>query len=282
MIRLGIAGWLGVVGCAHPVGPDPFLPFSFEARPTGGEVRVVPALQLHAPVSPELGNYLARRLPEGQVDVRIHRAHQLAELSSAVGLALPGEVNGELGSSWSGQFLTHPFPAASRQRLEEALRTGREVDLALADAARAIGGDAVLISWMDELDAKPLSLFDLPGQVLETAAGPVLVDFPDEPYRVSARVGMALVTADGEVVVRYHDTYETVLSGARGPSVAGRDLAHALAAEVAMVWAVDPRLLEGEPPMHHPTTGRRVRSRPERTLPDPQPGETPIAARSFH
>ena len=100
MIRLWVPWCLAMIGCAHPVSTDPFLPFQFEARPTGGEVRVVPALQLHDTVYPELGSFLGRTLPQGQVDVRILRAHELTELSSAVGRALPGEVNGQLGRSW--------------------------------------------------------------------------------------------------------------------------------------------------------------------------------------
>jgi hypothetical protein len=267
-----IAWSVAMLGCAHPVPLDPILPFRFEARPTGGEVRVVPALRLHDTVPPELGSFLGGALAQGQIDVRTTRTHELGELSSAVGRALPGEVNGALGRAWTGQFVTHPFPTASRQRVVDALRTGRDLDTALADAARAIGGDAALISWMDELEARPLTLSDLPGQLLETPAGPVVVDYPDEPYLVTARVGMALVAADGEVVVRYQDTYETVLSGSRGPSIAGRDLAYALAAEVAMIWAVDPRLLEGEPPLRPYTATSE---------PAPRPSRAAVAARSL-
>lgn len=235
-------------GCAaHAPDAGPYLPFAFEARPTSGEVRVVPALQLHSAVNPEFGSFFGTALSERQSAVRVQRARQLAALCDAVGVALPGEVNGELGDTWPGQFRSHAYPIGARQRVIEALRSGRGVDHALAEAARSIGGDAVLISWMDQIEASPLTMSGLPGTVVDTPAGPIVVDYPDEPFVVSARVGMALVTADGEVVVRYHDTYETVLSGTRGPGTAGRDLAHALAEEVAQVWAVDPRLRVAEP-----------------------------------
>jgi hypothetical protein len=237
---------VGCAGCAHPP-PEPFLAFAFEARPTAGEIRVVPALQLHPPVTTELGSFVGRRLPERQARAREQRTRQLSALSGAVGLALPGEVNGELGDTWAGEFQAHGFPLGVRQRVTDALRSQRGVDAALADAAMAIGGDAVLLSWMDRLEAEPLTLTGILGTVVDTPVGPLVVDSDDEPYLVSARVGMALVTGDGEVVIRYHDTFETVLSGARGPQVAGRDLAHALAAEVAKVWSTDPRLREGEP-----------------------------------
>lgn len=240
-------GTVLLAGCVH-TPTEPYLPFAFEARPTAGEIRVVPAIQLHPPLTPDLGSFLGRRLSERQEALRVTRTHQLDALCDAVGLALPGEVNGELGEQWSGQFRAHPFPIGVRQRVADALRSGRGVDEALGDTARAIGGDAVLFSWMDELEAAPLTLRSLPGTVVETPAGPLVLDATDEPYVVTARVGMALVTSvDGEVVLRYLDTYDTVLSGSRGPGTAGRDLAHALAAEVAMVWAVDPRLWAGEP-----------------------------------
>ncbi|MEQ1501658.1 MAG: hypothetical protein ABMB14_05480 [Myxococcota bacterium] len=242
-----VVGVALAIGCAKPPPPEVYLPFSFEARPTSGEVRVVPALRLHDPVAADLRAYLGTQLPDSEQRLRIQRTHELTELSEAVGFALPGEVNGELGDTWPGQFRSSSYPMGSRQRVEEALRSRVGVDWALGEAARAIGGDAALISWMDELDAEPLTTRGLPGVVVDTAAGPVVVDSEDEPYLVSAQVGMALVAADGEVVVRYTDTYETVLSGSRGPAVAGRDLAHALAEEVALVWATDPRLLAGEP-----------------------------------
>lgn len=236
--------------CLHPAvvpGGRPVMPFAFEARPTEGEIRVVPALRLHEPLDVELDSFLGPALPPGPVSVRVARTRELQELSRAVGLALPCEVNGALGAAWPGQFTSHDMPQAAQRHLEEALRGEGDLDQALADAARAVGGDGVLFSWMDRLEASPLSLVDVPGAVLDTPAGPVVLDDRDEPYLVSARIGMALVAADGEVVLRYTDTYETVLSGARGPTVAGQDLAREIVDEVAMVWAVDPRLLEGEP-----------------------------------
>jgi hypothetical protein len=88
----------------------------------------------------------------------------------------------------------------------------------------------------------------------------MLHDPSDEPYLVSARLCMALVASDGEVVVRYEDRFEGVLSGPDGVHRAGRELARALASEVTKVWAVDPRLMEHEPgaPTPHRTPGRSL------------------------
>jgi hypothetical protein len=246
MIGWGAAWWLAS-GCGHPVPPEPFLPFRFEARTTAGEVRVVPALRLHAPLTPVMGSALGSPVPYDQRHLRLLRTAQLGHLSEEVGIALPAEVNGQLGDRWRGQFHTGGYPWGVRRQLREALRSGREVDRALGEAAKAIGGDAALITWVDGVDASPLTLTEWPGLVVETAAGPIVVDAQDEPYVVRAQIGMALVAADGEVILRYHDTYETVLSGARGPSEAARDLAYLVAREVAHMWVVDPRLYEVDP-----------------------------------
>lgn len=258
---LGRLGWtllVAAAGCAHrdAPAPGPVLPFAFEARPTAGEIRVVEVIPLHPTPTVDLDDWLGPALPDARVRVRTERTGQLAALAGEVGRALPGEVNGALGDQWPGQFRGHRLPGAARHQLEDALRGGRALDPTLAAAARAVGGDAVLFSWVDLVQASPLSTLGPPGEILETDAGPALVDHADEAYLVSARVGLALVTADGEVVLRYQDTYEAVLSGAGGPRAAGRDLAQALAEEVARVWAVDPRLREAEP------EAREVRHRP--------------------
>lgn len=239
-----------VGGCVPhvPLDPGSTLPFNFSARPTWGEVRVVPALALHEPVEINLDSYLGSALPYRRQLVRKERTHQLMGLSKAVGLALPGEVNGVLGLSWAGQFRSHNLPAGSRSRVGEAVLGERPgIDAELGDAAESVGGEATLFCWISELSGEPLSLRGFPGEVLETEAGPVVLDHEDEPYLVTARLGMALVTSDGEVVVRYQDTFETILSGSSDEGRAGRELARAMAHEVGEMWAVDPRLREHEP-----------------------------------
>ncbi len=142
----------------------------------------------------------------------------------------------------------HGLPAGARDKVTDALLGRRPgLDAALGEAARAVGGDAALFSWVSELDGQPLSLLGFPGEVVETPVGPVVLDHDDEPYLVTAKVGMALVTRDGEVVVRYQDTFETILSARTDSARAGRELARALAREVTLVWGTDPRLIEHEP-----------------------------------
>ena len=218
------------------------LAWTFEARRTAGEVRVVPVVDLHEPLALDRSTFVGLDLPWEREGVRRERTAQLAEIPEEVRLALPGAVNGELGRRWNGQFRVGSFPMGGHERVEAALRRGTDVDRVLEDLARAVGGQATLFTWVSDLSGRPLTAEGFPGDILETPRGPVVVDHWDEPYWVTASVGMALVTSDGEVVLRYADTYEAVLSARQTPDRVGRELAQGLAAEVVKVWAVDPRL----------------------------------------
>lgn len=255
MFRVALV-MMACAACTPRVVIDPLdrLPFAFEARGTYGEVNVIPALALHEPVEPNLDSYVGAALPYHRSSIRALRAEQLEQVPSAVGLALPGEVNGLLGLKWPGQFHDHRIPPASLSRLGAAL-TGRRPDLhaSLAEAAHGAGGEASLFSWVIELEGEPLSLRGFPGEVVQTVAGPVVLDHDDEPYLVEAEVGMALVTEDGAVLLRYQDTYHALLSRESTPQDAGRMLARSLAEEVVLVWGTESGM--GDMPRRH----RRVR-----------------------
>jgi len=233
---------LVVGGCAVHGAVGATAPYRFEARVTRGEVRVAEVIVLDDTVAPISREDWMGDVSERRMAVREKRSHEVGEIAAAVGRALPGEINGALGPEWHGHFTDHRLPSPSRHQLEDALRFQRALDPTLAGAAHRMGGQTTLFSWVDELRATPLSVMGPPGSVVSTRAGLSVVDPTDEPHLVSARVGMALVAADGEVVLRYQQTYETILSAAWGPDDAGRALARALAVEVSDVWALDPRL----------------------------------------
>jgi len=231
---------------ARVLDPASTLPFSFSARPTRGEVRVVPAVAVYEPMPVNLDDYVGRPVGVAREALRRQRVRQLDALPDAIGWALPGEVNGRLGQRWGGQFRVWDLGLQSRDRLAGAVAgRGPGIDATLSSLARSVGGKATLFCWVTELRGEPLSLTGFPGEVLETAAGPVMLEHHQEPYLVSAQVGLALVTADGEVVVRYHDHVEAVM--AEDTERAGRELARALAKEVDGMWSTDVRLLQHEP-----------------------------------
>ena len=231
-----------IAGCAARGSVSAVAPYRFEARLTRGEVRVAEVIVLDRGVAPVSRDDWMGEVSERRMAVRETRSREVGEIAAAVGRALPGEINGALGREWQGHFTDHRLPSPSRHQLEDALRDQRMLDPTLAGAAHRMGGQTTLFSWVYELRATPLSLMGPPGSVVSTRTGLSVVDPSEEPHLVSARVGMALVAADGEVVLRYQQTYETILSAAWGPEDAGRSLARALAVEISDVWALDPRL----------------------------------------
>jgi len=239
-----------LMGCAphHLDGPvRPSVSWDFAARPTYGEVRVLPVVADVEPQPLVQDTFLGAQLPGFRLASRAQRTRQLRAVPGAVGLALPGAVYGELGPAWQGHFRVGAFPSGGRDRFLAALRGRVDLEAALSDLARDIGGDASLFVWVDRLIGSPLSAEAFPGDIVRTDIGPVVVDHADEPYRVTARVGMALVASDGEVVLRYRDAFEAVLSQRSDPARVGREMARALAHEIAPVWPCDPRLVEAEP-----------------------------------
>ena len=235
-----------LLGCGvHPVSSS-HLPWAAEARPTHN-VRVLPVLTVYDEPEVRLDGYVGAGVSWYREGIRRQRTSELNEISEAIGDSLPGAVHGEMRGCWDGNFRVGRYPVLTRDRLAGALKGRSDLDEALVDIAQSVGGEAVLFTWITELRGDPLSAEGLPGEIIETSVGPVVVDLYDEPYRVTAEVGMALVTSDGDVVVRYADTFEAILSGASRPAHTGRDLAKLLASEVAMVWPNDPRLEIGEP-----------------------------------
>jgi len=233
------------IGCAKPSGA-PTLAWDFEARPTYGEIRVLPVIvDIEVPALSR-DSFLGTELSTSRVAQRRDRTEALATVPSEVAVALPGAVHGELGAQWAGQFRVGHYPVGGRDKVRGALRGRTDLEDALSAVAVDVGGDASLFVWVTGRRGTPLTVEGFPGETILTGGGPVLIDLGDEAYRVEARVGMALVAADGEVVLRYTDAFETVLSDGRDAATAGRDLARALAREVATVWPRDPRLASVE------------------------------------
>lgn len=135
-------------------------------------------------------------------------------------------------------------PCGGRRCGELAYDTGvpRTLDAALSDAARAGQGRSVLVTWVRELAGEPLTNDFIVGEVTYIGEGPVVVTL-EEPYRVSGRFGLALVSPDGDVLVRYEEPFEAVLGDHYGAGRIARDVARDLAAEVSRFWPLDPALV---------------------------------------
>jgi hypothetical protein len=206
-----------------------------------GEIRVLPVIGPEDLPEVDLESWVGAGLTPQRIRLREERTAALRALPNALRQALPGQVHAALEGSWEGDFTVGRFPLGTRERLRVALRDGEPLDEALGAVARG-AKSPVLVTWVDRLEGTPLTVHGPPGELVSTTEGPVLVDLFDEPYQVQVRAGCALVAADGEVVLRYRDHFETVVSSTRDQYRAGRALAEDLAWEVTKVWPVDPRL----------------------------------------
>lgn len=225
-------------------------PYRFEARTTHGIIRVLPPLDVTDPTELSTASYVGPAIPWMREWLRDRRTDEIDGLPARVGTSLPGALNTCLDEHFDATFLSGHYAPGVRTALQSALKGRGDLDATLRLASRGIEGDAALISWVQGIDARPLTAEGFAGDIVQTAAGPVVIDFLDEPYLVEAKVGMALVARDGEVVLRYTDHFSTVLSARRKPRRAAKDLAGALAEEVAKVWATDPRLEDDAPSDH--------------------------------
>lgn len=232
--------------CAHRGAADGIHePWRFEAQAARGEVRVLPVLQLHDEIPVELGSFVGVTIPYERQRLRTLRTAQLGELPHALGERLPGAVNGQLGDTWDGQFRHSAWPMGAQEKLRAGLDAGRRngvLDAVLGEIAQTGGAQATLFTWVRAVDGDPVSMHGFPGATVETPVGPVYVNHREEPYVATLDVGLALVTNDGEVLIRYEHQYRTLLSGGLGEVEAACDLAHNVAIDVTKVWATEAEL----------------------------------------
>jgi hypothetical protein len=227
----------------------------FEGLAANGEIRVVPMLRAYDEPDLRVDGYVTEAIPYHRQVLRQQRMDELQRVPDQVAMAMPGAIHTRLDGDWTGHFRVGHLPIGARARLETALRRhdSDALEHTLSDVAAAVGGEATLFTWITELRANPLTSEAFPGDRVDTAAGSVVVDFAEEPYRVEAEVGMALVSADGHVVLRYTERVDSLLSPHRNASRVGRDLASDLASQVVRMWPSDPRLW-----CHEPEPVRRV------------------------
>ncbi len=212
----------------------PELPWAAEAVLTGPVVTVLPACRVAATPAVDYDEaLLGMSVPPGRQALRESRTAQVAEVPAAFGWALAGEIGAATADRWQGRFQAGRATTGDCKRLSAALAAGAHLDPVLAGFA---SDTPVLVTWVDGLEAVPISAMVLPGEVVHTTAGPVVSDLWTEPYQLTLRVGMALVSPDGTVVVRLSDEIGALLTDEHGPDRAGRAVARDLAGEVAKIW----------------------------------------------
>jgi putative intracellular protease/amidase len=242
---------LSFAACAT-TGAFPTGSYRFNGLDAQGDIRVFPALHAYATPEVRLDDYVTETVSPGRARIRAARTADLALVPEAIALALPGAIGARVDPLWKADFRVARAPLRARDRLLTAIRRGDNalLEATLRDVARAVGGEATLFTWITNLDGEPVTTLDAPGTIIEGPQGSIVIDLFEDPYLVEAEIGIALVTSDGHIIVRYADRARALLAPHHGPSRAGRALADALAAEVAKVWPdrLDPRRPQGPAP----------------------------------
>lgn len=231
-----------VTSVAHAQTAPPPLHWDWDGRAVPGSVRVMPVI---APTDVQLGEdtWVGAGLSELRQDLRHEREEMASTIPASIASALPGAINSRVGESWGGEFSVGRYRIGARKRLENHVGALSMVPTLTHMATRGDSASTLFI-WVEEVVASPLSAETFAGDIVVTEAGPVVVDHQVEPYRINATVGAALVASDGDIVVRYVDHFEAVLTD-RGPAATGRTIAQGLAGELSLVWPSDERLMNG-------------------------------------
>lgn len=248
MTRLLLIVPLLLAACASTHRP-PAQDYRFNGIDAQGRIQVYPTLHAYDIPPVRLDDYIGDGVSPRRAQIRTERTHELRRIPNAVADALPGAISTRLHPTWEGEFRVTNAGNRTHGRLLDALRRDDPhlLEAALLSAAHDAGGDATLFTWVRHLDGAPVSTLDAPGTYVDGPGGSLLVDLTDDPYLVHAEIGMALVTVDGHVVIRYADSARAVLEPRGGASRAGRQLAASLADEVCKVWPDDPYLYQHGP-----------------------------------
>lgn len=234
--------WLSVVGIAQSA--PPVLPYAFEERAVRGAVHVLPVIDLVDPLPVETTAFVGEAVPWVREEIRGERVASLALVGHELALAMPGAIHAAVGREWKGVFHRGRFPVSGRAQVRRGLAETGVLDRNLGRVAGRMRGDASLFTWVSRIAGRPLTAEAFPGEFVSTTIGPVVVDHLDEPYFVEVDLGLALVTHDGEVVLRYEDRLAGVLSEEDSPTQLATRLASQMAAELVSVWVVTPPEVE--------------------------------------
>ncbi|TVQ87304.1 MAG: hypothetical protein EA397_18480 [Deltaproteobacteria bacterium] len=218
--------------------------YRFNGLEADGEIRVMPLVSAHRAPPLRTDDFVTEEVSAPRRAIRQQRTAQVQEVPRAIGEALPGAIHAKLDPSWQGRFTVAKSSRRASERLRAAIRRNdpERLEARMIEIARSTGGGATLFSWVSQLDAVPVSTLDLPGTLLEGPSGTLLVDLFEEPYLIDAEIGLALVSADGHVILRYSDTIAGLLSPDRTPARAGWSLAGRFSHEIQKVWPDDPHL----------------------------------------
>lgn len=198
-----------------------------------GDIKVTPLLLInHVPkLSPS--GYLGEQLTSVDLEKRFKRNEQLNLIPEAFSHALPGQLARYMPENWKGVLTDTSLGLRERSKITHSLLSSpTDLDKTLE---KLVDNTALLFHWISAFEAVPLSTTIEPATTTRVAERYVFVDSKTDPVLVNIKLGLALVSAEGQILLRYQEHYEVVLSEAKGPDSAGRDLARQVASDVALV-----------------------------------------------
>jgi hypothetical protein len=234
---------LALLGCATTLtGPSDVIQWDLHPDMVEGEVRVAPIVVVAEVPEPELKGLVGQPLDPWVAQGRLIRTAEVAELPYAFQHQVPGALYGALPRDWDGHFRDQDLTLSQRITLTHALgEDGRGISAALTEIAKERGGDATLFTWVVALDGVPLTREHMAGELVLMDDGmPVTVEHDTEPYRIIAEVGLALVSAEGEILFRYQDEYEGLLTDSNPLDAVARGMAHDAVGDIAPFWLSAP------------------------------------------
>jgi hypothetical protein len=190
-------------------------------------------LVLGTPPPLALRGYLGEELEGAAAALRNVRSAQVLAVPAAFSEALPGELASAFPLDWRGHMSDARCSPSTRSQLVAGLGGRRPMEGVLQTAADRVPGQVVLFHWMLDLAAEPMAANVAPGTTQRVADRLIYVDQHTDPVLAEATVGLALVSADGEVFLRYEDRYTFVITGTNTSQRAGRDLARQLVDDLA-------------------------------------------------
>ena len=149
------------------------------------QIAVLPVLSLIERNEVSTQDYVGP-IPPWRLELRKQRVLEIERVPEAVGLALPGALASNLPRDWEGQFRVGSYPKSLKAKLADHLVNDEPLDALLSELRHREDGVLTLVSWVEDAIVSPITAEAAPGEVVESAVGPVAVNLFEESYRIRA------------------------------------------------------------------------------------------------
>ena len=146
---------------------------AFRSASAAGQIAVLPVLSLIERNEVSTQDYVGP-IPPWRLELRKQRILEIERVPEAVGLALPGALASNLPRDWEGQFRVGSYPKSLKAKLADHLANDEPLDALLSELRHREDGVLTLVSWVEDAVVSPITAEAAPGEVVESAVGPVV------------------------------------------------------------------------------------------------------------